>query len=151
MAIDYFEAMGGRKVFDPSRIVFALDHYAPAPSHATTRLHQRMRDFAGRHGISLYDVGEGIGHQIVVESGRALPGSLVVGADSHAVTYGALNAFGTGIGSSDLAARSRIDSSQLDRALAARRLSEGFGAGSRERIARGRCLVPGHRVLRTCD
>jgi len=104
MAIDYFEAMGGQKVFDPSRIVFALDHYAPAPSRAAAQLHQRMRDFAGRHGISLYGVGEGIGHQIVVESGRALPGSLVVGADSHAVTYGALNAFGTGIGSSDLAA-----------------------------------------------
>jgi len=104
MAIDYFEAMGGQKVFDPHRIVFALDHYAPAPSRATTQIHQRMRDFARRHGIPLYDVGEGIGHQLIVESGRAQPGSLVVGADSHAVTYGALNAFGTGIGSSDLAA-----------------------------------------------
>jgi 3-isopropylmalate/(R)-2-methylmalate dehydratase large subunit len=104
MAIDYFEAMGGQKVFDPQRIVFALDHYAPAPSRVTTQLHQRMRDFAGVHGIPLYDVGDGIGHQLIVESGRARPGGLVVGADSHAVTYGALNAFGTGIGSSDLAA-----------------------------------------------
>ncbi|HEY6392192.1 MAG TPA: aconitase/3-isopropylmalate dehydratase large subunit family protein [Bryobacteraceae bacterium] len=104
MAIDYFEAMGGQKVFEPWRIVFALDHYAPAPSRATAQLHQRMREFAGRHGIPLYEAGEGIGHQIMVESGRVLPGSLVVGADSHAVTYGALNAFGAGIGSSDLAA-----------------------------------------------
>jgi len=104
MAIDYFEAMGGQKVFDPQRIVFALDHYAPAPSRATTQLHRRMRDFAARQCIPLYEVGDGIGHQLIVESGRALPGSLVVGADSHAVTYGALNAFGTGIGSSDLAA-----------------------------------------------
>ncbi|HLJ29661.1 MAG TPA: aconitase/3-isopropylmalate dehydratase large subunit family protein [Candidatus Angelobacter sp.] len=104
MALDYFEAMGGKRIFDPQRIVFALDHYAPAPSRATTQLHQRMRDFAMRHGILLWEVGEGIGHQLIVESGRALPGSLVVGADSHAVTYGALNSFGTGIGSSDLAA-----------------------------------------------
>jgi len=104
MALDYFEAMGGHRVHDPGRILFALDHYAPATSRHTAQLHRRMRDFAAVHGIRLYDVGEGIGHQIVVESGRALPGGLVVGADSHAVTYGALNAFGTGIGSSDLAA-----------------------------------------------
>jgi 3-isopropylmalate/(R)-2-methylmalate dehydratase large subunit len=104
MAIDYFNAMGGKKVLDPPRIVFALDHYAPAPNRATAQLHQRMREFAATHGIKLWDVGEGIGHQLIVESGRAVPGSLVVGADSHAVTYGALNCFGTGIGSSDLAA-----------------------------------------------
>lgn len=104
MALDYFAAMGGAGVHNSDRIVFALDHYAPAPSRATAALHQRMRDFAARHGILLWDVGEGIGHQLIVEAGRALPGSLVVGADSHAVTYGALNCFGTGIGSSDLAA-----------------------------------------------
>ncbi len=96
MAIDYFNAMGGQRVFDSSRIVFALDHYAPAPSSETTRLHKRMRDFASAHGIRLYDVGDGIRHQIIVESGRAVPGSLVVGADSHSVTYGALNSFATG-------------------------------------------------------
>ena len=104
MALDYFAAMGGKQVFDPERIVFALDHYAPAPSRASTQLHQRMRAFAAEHRIQLWEVGEGIGHQLIVESGRARPGSLVVGADSHAVTYGALNAFATGIGSSDLAA-----------------------------------------------
>jgi 3-isopropylmalate/(R)-2-methylmalate dehydratase large subunit len=104
MALDYFEAMGGHGVFDPAKIVFALDHYAPAPSRHTAMLHRRMRDFAAAHGILLWEVGEGIGHQLIVETGRAVPGSLTVGADSHAVTYGALNAFGTGIGSSDLAA-----------------------------------------------
>src|SRR5436305_2876028 len=104
MALDYFEAMGGKRVIGPERIVFCLDHYAPAPNRATGLLHQRMRDFASRNGIPLWEVGEGIGHQLIVESGRALPGGLVVGADSHAVTYGALNTFGTGIGSSDLAA-----------------------------------------------
>jgi len=104
MAIDYFEAMGGGKVRQPERIMLALDHYAPAPSRATAELHARMREFAARHGIELWEVGEGIGHQLMVERGRALPGELVVGADSHSVTYGALNAFATGIGSSDLAA-----------------------------------------------
>src|ERR1700693_1613536 len=76
MALDYFEAMGGKGVFDPGSIVFALDHYAPAPSRHTAQLHQRMRDFAGHHGIALWEAGEGIGHQLVVESGRALPGGL---------------------------------------------------------------------------
>jgi 3-isopropylmalate/(R)-2-methylmalate dehydratase large subunit len=104
MAIDYFTAMGGTRVFDPQRLVFAFDHYVPAPSPATAALHKRLRDFAGVHGIRVWDVGEGIGHQLIVESGWATPGSLVVGADSHAVTYGALNSFSTGIGSSDLAA-----------------------------------------------
>jgi 3-isopropylmalate/(R)-2-methylmalate dehydratase large subunit len=104
MAIDYFEAMGGSRVFEPHRIVFALDHYAPAPSRNTAQLHQRMRDFAAAQSIHVWDVCDGIGHQLVVESGRAVPGALVVGADSHAVTYGALNTFATGIGSSDLAA-----------------------------------------------
>jgi 3-isopropylmalate/(R)-2-methylmalate dehydratase large subunit len=104
MALDYFEAMGGERVLAPEKIAFALDHYAPAPSRKTTELHQRMRDFAARHGIHLWEIGDGIGHQLMVESGRAVPGSLLVGADSHSVTYGALNAFATGIGSSDLAA-----------------------------------------------
>jgi 3-isopropylmalate/(R)-2-methylmalate dehydratase large subunit len=107
MALDYFAAMSeGKtaKVFDPQRIVLAMDHYAPAFSRATAGLHQRMRSFAATHGIHVWDMGEGIGHQLIVESGRARPGGLVVGADSHAVTYGALNCFATGIGSSDLAA-----------------------------------------------
>ena len=104
MALDYFAAMGGMRVHDASRIVLALDHYAPVPSPQTALLHERMREFAARHGILLWDVGEGIGHQLIVETARALPGGLVVGADSHAVTYGALNTFATGIGSSDLAA-----------------------------------------------
>jgi 3-isopropylmalate/(R)-2-methylmalate dehydratase large subunit len=104
MAVEYFKAMGGERVRDPEKIVFALDHYAPAPNRDTTKLHTITRDFARQHGIHVWEIGEGIGHQLMIESGRAAPGSLVVGADSHAVTYGAVNAFGTGIGSSDLAA-----------------------------------------------
>lgn len=104
MAIDYFEAMGGSRVRFPERVVFALDHYAPAPNRETAKLHERTRAFARAHGIELWEVGDGIGHQLMVESRRVGSGELAVGADSHAVTYGALNAFATGIGSSDLAA-----------------------------------------------
>ncbi|MGF6432382.1 3-isopropylmalate dehydratase large subunit [Bradyrhizobium sp. Pha-3] len=104
MALDYFKAMGGKNVRDSARLVFALDHYVPPASPQTIELHRVMRDFAKRFGVTLHEAGEGIGHQLIVETGRALPGSLVVGADSHAVTYGALNCFATGIGSSDLAA-----------------------------------------------
>ncbi len=104
MALDYFDAMGGERVHDPSKIVFALDHYSPPPTQKTTQLHQRMRDLALKHGIQVWEAGEGIGHQLMMESGRVSPGALVVGADSHSVTYGAANAFATGIGSSDLAA-----------------------------------------------
>jgi 3-isopropylmalate/(R)-2-methylmalate dehydratase large subunit len=104
MALDYFARMGGTVVRHPERIVFALDHYVPPASPKTQELHRVMQDFARAHAIKLHEAGEGIGHQLIVETGRALPGTLVVGADSHAVTYGALNCFATGIGSSDLAA-----------------------------------------------
>lgn len=104
MALDYFEQMGGGSVRHPERIIFALDHYVPPSSPKTKQLHVRMQAFAQAHAITLHEAGEGIGHQLIVETGRALPGTLVVGADSHAVTYGAVNCFATGIGSSDLAA-----------------------------------------------
>ncbi|HWE06430.1 MAG TPA: hypothetical protein VG274_06965, partial [Rhizomicrobium sp.] len=60
MALDYFEQMGGERVRDPQRVVFALDHYAPPPSRQTALLHQRMRAFASQHDIEVWDVGEGI-------------------------------------------------------------------------------------------
>lgn len=102
MAIDYFQAMGGGRVHAPERIVFAMDHYAG--DGPTAALHARVREFAAAQGIRVWGVGEGIGHQLMIEHGLARPGHLVLGADSHAVTYGAVNAFATGIGSSDLAA-----------------------------------------------
>lgn len=104
MAIDYFERMGGTALFDPRRVVFALDHYAPPTTTKTTGYHDRIRAFASRHGAELYEVGEGISHQVATERGRVRSGDLVVGADSHTVVCGALNAFATGVGSSDLAA-----------------------------------------------
>jgi 3-isopropylmalate/(R)-2-methylmalate dehydratase large subunit len=104
MAIRYFERMGGTRLFDPARCVFALDHYAPPSTPRTAAFHEQMRAFARRHAAELYEVGDGISHQIVMERGRVLPGDLVIGADSHTVTCGALNLFATGVGSSDLAA-----------------------------------------------
>jgi 3-isopropylmalate/(R)-2-methylmalate dehydratase large subunit len=104
MTIDYFEKMDGKRLFDPSRVLFALDHYSPPSSSKTAAFHERIRTFAGRFGAEMHEVGEGISFQLAVELGRVLPGDLVIGADSHTVTCGALNLFATGVGSSDLAA-----------------------------------------------
>ena len=104
MAIDYFERMGGSRLYDPSRVFFSLDHYAPPNTAQTRAFHDRIRTFAGRHGATVFAVGEGISHQLVAERGLIAAGELMVGADSHAVTCGALNCFAAGVGSSDLAA-----------------------------------------------
>jgi len=104
MALDYFEAMGGDRVANPENVILALDHYVPPANKKTAGFHDRVQTFASRHGITVRRAGDGISHQLVAESGLALPGDLVVGADSHTVTCGALNAFATGVGSSDLAA-----------------------------------------------
>lgn len=103
MAIDLFASMGFEAVFDAAGIAFSCDHYAPASSARIAALHAKMQSFAQARGITLFRVGEGIGHQRLIEEGRVRPGMLVAGADSHCVTYGALNAFGIGIGASDLA------------------------------------------------
>lgn len=104
MALDYLERMrpGAAPAF-VSQLVFALDHYGQTSGPKALALQERARDYARRHGIRLHDEGDGISHQLVLESGAARPGLLVVGADSHSTSYGALNAFATGIGSSDLA------------------------------------------------
>lgn len=104
MAIDYFEQMGGEDVFDSQHVIFVMDHYSSSAHAPTLALQQKMRDFAQRHGIFVHEVREGISHQLMLETGRTRPGGLLIGADSHSVTGGALNAFATGVGSSDLAA-----------------------------------------------
>lgn len=106
MALDYLAQMQSGKPAGPrfaDRLIFALDHYGPSSGSKAVALQARARDYARAHRIRLFDVGDGIGHQCLIEEGYALPGHLVVGADSHATSYGALNAFATGIGSSDLA------------------------------------------------
>lgn len=80
-----------------------IDHSAPSPSEGVSRVHKKMRQFSQDYKVGLYDIGCGICHQIIPESGEILPGDLVLGADSHTCTYGALGAFSTGVGSTDLA------------------------------------------------
>jgi len=108
MALDYLRQMQDEGVPLPGprhagRVVFAFDHYGAASGARSLALQERARAYALAHGVRIFEVGEGIGHQLMMERGLVRPGQLVVGADSHAVTYGALNAFATGIGSSDFA------------------------------------------------
>lgn len=104
LAIKAFENMKAEKVFDPKRIAMVIDHSAPSPLEGVSQLHQQMRTFAGQQGINFYDIGDGVCHQLVPEQGHVVPGNLVIGADSHTCTYGAINVFSTGVGSTDLAA-----------------------------------------------
>lgn len=104
LAIKAFEAMGGEKLFNPDAVNLVIDHSAPSPSESISNLHHLMRSFARKTGCRLYDIGSGVCHQVMLESGRVVPGAVVIGADSHTCTYGALNAFATGVGSTDLAA-----------------------------------------------
>lgn len=103
-AIKAFQEMGGTKLWDAKRVSLILDHATPAPNERISNLHHMMRDFAAETGAHFYDVGEGICHQLMVENEHVKPGDLFLGADSHTPTYGALNAFAAGVGSTDLAA-----------------------------------------------
>ncbi len=103
LALQAFRQMGGVCVWDAGRVSLILDHAAPAPNERVSNLHMLMRQFAREQGRHFYDVGEGICHQLMVERGHVKPGDLFLGADSHTPTYGALNAFGAGVGSTDLA------------------------------------------------
>jgi 3-isopropylmalate/(R)-2-methylmalate dehydratase large subunit len=85
-------------------MAMVIDHNSPCPSADVARIHKAIRVFASEAGIPLYDVGEGVCHQVIPEAGHVMPGDLVVGADSHTCTYGALNACSTGLGSADVAA-----------------------------------------------
>lgn len=102
--IKSFREIGGERVYDPDKIVFVFDHYSPAPTINSAENHKRMREFCRENGIkNLFDVGEGICHQVLVEKGFVGPGRVIVETDSHTTTLGALGAFATGVGSTDLA------------------------------------------------
>jgi len=104
LAVRAFEAMGATSVWDPNRIAIVFDHIAPASTETAATLQNTIRVWTRRQRIaSFFDVGEGICHQLMVEHGLAPPGTLVVGADSHSCTYGALGAFATGVGATDIA------------------------------------------------
>lgn len=104
LAIKAIEQMAGGKVNDKSKTFMVIDHSAPSPNEGVSALHKLMREFTGKTGITLYDIGCGVCHQLMPEQGHVVPGDLVVGADSHTCTYGAINVFSTGVGSTDLAA-----------------------------------------------
>jgi 3-isopropylmalate/(R)-2-methylmalate dehydratase large subunit len=101
LAIKVFEEMGGERVWDPSKILFVIDHTYPSSSAEISNLHKLMRSFARKQGIRVVE-GDII-HQVILEE-YAVPGMLIVGADSHTTTHGAVGAFATGIGSTELAA-----------------------------------------------
>lgn len=87
-----------------AKSAFVLDHYSPPPNMEAANTHVAMRAFADRHGAFLYDVGDGICHQVLPEGGHLTCGDLVVGTDTHSTTYGAFNAFGTGVEGTDVSA-----------------------------------------------
>ncbi len=106
IAIEEFRKVGATQVFDPAKVVLIPDHFVPNKDIKSAQQCQVMRDFAkGQSLTNYFEVGEmGIEHALLPEQGLVLPGDLVVGADSHTCTYGALGAFSTGVGSTDMAA-----------------------------------------------
>lgn len=106
VAIGVFDDAGFTKVFDEDRVVLVLDHYTPCKDIKSAQLCAIARNFAKRFGLThFYDVGRvGIEHALLPEQGVVGPGDCIIGADSHTCTYGALGAFSTGVGSTDMAA-----------------------------------------------
>ena len=105
IAIKEFKRIGVRRVFDPKRVVMVPDHFVPNKDVASAEQAKLMREFAYEQGIIYFELGEaGIEHVLLPEQGLVLPGDVVIGADSHTCTYGALGAFATGMGSTDIAA-----------------------------------------------
>jgi len=102
LTVRQFRAGNFERLASPEKTALFFDHAAPSPNRELANDHQMMRQFARESGCSLYDVGSGVCHQLVAES-LAKPGDVIVGADSHTVTAGALGAFATGMGSSDVA------------------------------------------------
>lgn len=104
LAIDAIESMGADGVFDADKVAMVMDHSCPSPLEGVSAIHAKMRAFGKKTGVHIYDWGCGVCHQLVPESGKITCGDLVVGCDSHTCTYGALNVFSTGVGSTDGAA-----------------------------------------------
>ncbi len=97
------EELGVQRVKNPAQLVMALDHVAPASTVSTANQQNQVRAFAREQGIRLFDVGRGICHQVLVEEGIAQPGFIILGSDSHSTSYGSVCAFGSGMGSTDVA------------------------------------------------
>ena len=106
VAIKEFRRLGLNRVFDPGKIVLVPDHFTPNRDLAAAEQCRQLRLFAHEHRIKhYYEVGRmGIEHALLPEQGLVRPGDIIIGADSHTCTYGALGAFATGVGSTDMAA-----------------------------------------------
>ena len=103
LIIDSFRKMEVNAVASRDKFCMVIDHSSPSPNIGVSDIHCKMRNFAREYGLKLYDIGCGVCHQVVPEEGFVTSGNLVIGADSHTCTYGALNAFASGVGSTDLA------------------------------------------------
>ena len=103
-ALKRVEELAAERLPYAPKTAFVLDHYSPPPHREAANTHVAMRAFCDRHGALLYDVGDGICHQVLPEGGHLTCGDLVVGTDTHSTTYGAFNALGTGVEGSDVAA-----------------------------------------------
>ncbi|NLW78631.1 MAG: 3-isopropylmalate dehydratase large subunit [Ruminococcaceae bacterium] len=99
MTIDMYHQLKQPHLAAPEKLVFVIDHNSPADTPKTAAAHRKMRDFAREHSITFYE-GKGVCHQLMMEN-HVCPGEFIIGADSHTCSYGALGAFGTGVGSTD--------------------------------------------------
>ena len=105
VAFRQMEKMGAEKVFDSEKVVLVSDHFMPAKDVRAAELQKRLKEWARAQGVFYYAQGRGgIEHTVLVEDGWVVPGLVIAGGDSHSCTYGALGAFGTGFGSTDIAA-----------------------------------------------
>ena len=105
VAIKEFEKIGAKQVYDKDKVTMVMDHFAPNKDIKAAIQCKMCRDFCDKHEVThFYDVGQmGIEHALLPEKGLVVPGDVVIGADSHTCTYGALGAFSTGVGSTDMA------------------------------------------------
>ncbi len=103
-ALKAFREMGGTQLWDPLRVSMILDHATPATNELISNIQQLLREFSAAMGNHFYEMGEGICHQLMIENEHVRPGDIFLGADSHTTSYGALNAFSVGVGSTVLAA-----------------------------------------------
>ncbi len=104
IVIDVLKKLNAKNVFNKKKCAMIIDHSSPSPLLGVSVIHNKIRTFTKDTGIILYDIGDGVCHQLNPESGMIVPGDLVLGADSHTCTYGALNICATGMGSTDIAA-----------------------------------------------
>jgi len=102
LAIDQIYKLGIEKIANPKRTYLFIDHASPSPRKELSNDHKKIREFAKKTGANLFDIGDGVCHQIISEN-YIFPGEILIGADSHTCTGGALSAFATGMGSTDVA------------------------------------------------